>query len=167
MERDRVVLYAEVMESCPAGYRPNVGLVVFNAAGKVWLGRRNGAPPPHNWQFPQGGVDAGEDLFDAARRELLEETGISSVELIGRAPGWIAYDFPPELARAKGWTGQAQAWFAFRFLGQDSEVDLAAYPPIEFEDWRWADLNEALDLVVPFKRATYEQVIAAFAPHAG
>jgi putative (di)nucleoside polyphosphate hydrolase len=153
---------SEPYDPCPPGYRPNVGVVVFNKEGKVWLGRREGTKGPHNWQFPQGGVDEGEDLLDAARRELVEETGIESVELLGRTEGWIAYDFPPELAKAKGWTGQAQVWFAFRFTGEDAEVDLELYPPIEFEAWRWADLHEALDLVVPFKRATYERVIAAF-----
>jgi putative (di)nucleoside polyphosphate hydrolase len=150
----------------PAGYRPNVGLVVFNSEGRVWLGRRAGARGAHVWQFPQGGIDEGEELEAAARRELVEETGITSVELLGRTPGWIAYDFPPELVRAKGWIGQAQVWFAFRFTGEDAEVDLAAYPPIEFDAWRWAELSEAADLIVPFKRATYARVIAAFAPHA-
>jgi len=150
----------------PAGYRPNVGLVVFNPEGRVWLGRRAGAAGDHVWQFPQGGVDAGEELLSAARRELVEETGITSVELLARTPGWISYDFPPELFSPKGWKGQTQVWFAFRFTGQDSEVDLEAHPPIEFESWRWATLSEAVELIVPFKRAAYLQVAAAFAPFA-
>ena len=75
-------------------YRANVGVVLFNAQGRAWLGRRAGAEGPHNWQFPQGGVDDGEELEAAARRELHEETGLSSVELLGRTEGWIAYDFP-------------------------------------------------------------------------
>lgn len=153
-------------QPCPAGYRPNVGLVVFNSEGRVWLGRRAGAQGAHVWQFPQGGVDEGEVLESAARRELVEETGIESVELLGRTPGWMAYDFPPELVRAKGWTGQAQVWFAFRFTGEESEIDLALYPPIEFDAWRWAELYEAAELIVPFKRGTYDKVIAAFARYA-
>lgn len=150
----------------PAGYRPNVGLVVFNSEGRVWLGRRAKAAGDFVWQFPQGGIDPGEELIAAARRELLEETGIESVELLARTPGWIAYDFPPELFSPKGWKGQAQVWFAFRFTGDDSEIDLHVHPHIEFERWRWATLAEAVELIVPFKRAAYTQVAAAFAPFA-
>ncbi|MDP8916265.1 MAG: RNA pyrophosphohydrolase [Pseudomonadota bacterium] len=146
-------------------YRPNVGVVLFNPQGRVWLGRRSRTPGPNNWQFPQGGVDDGEDLEAAARRELQEETGVTSVELLGRTDDWMLYDFPPEvLARpnTRGFAGQRQVWFAFRFTGQDSEVDLKAVPPVEFDSWRWADLAEALDRVVPFKRATYAAVIDRF-----
>jgi putative (di)nucleoside polyphosphate hydrolase len=148
-----------------ARYRPNVGIVVFNADGLVWLGRRHGAHPPRNWQFPQGGVDAGEDLLDAARRELQEETGITSVSLLARAEGWITYDFPSEFHGAKvgrGYQGQTQAWFAFRFDGADSEIDLYAHHHPEFDAWRWATLEEAGELIVPFKRDAYAKVIAAF-----
>ncbi len=77
-------------------YRPNVGVVLFRQDGKVWLGRRSSTPGPYNWQFPQGGVDKGEDLHEAALRELAEETGVRSVSLIGRTEDWIVYDFPPE-----------------------------------------------------------------------
>ncbi len=144
-------------------YRRNVGMVVFNAQGQVWLGRRDGVAAPLNWQFPQGGVDAGEALEAAARRELQEETGITSVTLLHRAPAWISYDFPPEaLGRSRGFVGQAQAWFAFRFEGADSEVDLGVHSHPEFDSWRWAPLREALETVVTFKRAAYGEVIAAF-----
>ena len=146
-------------------YRPNVGVVLFNAQGRVWLGRRSRTQGPDNWQFPQGGVDDGEDLEAAARRELQEETGVTSVTLLGRTDDWMIYDFPPEvLARpnTRGFAGQRQVWFAFRFTGSDSEVDLKAAPPVEFDSWRWASLDEALDRVVPFKRATYAAVIERF-----
>lgn len=151
-----------------ASYRPNVGVVLFNAEGKVWLGKRARTPEPWNWQFPQGGVDAGEDLQDAARRELEEETGARTVEYLGRTEGWIVYDFPEEvLARGGKWLGQKQVWFAFRFLGEESEFVLDAHHQVEFEDWRWARLDEAPELIVPFKRAAYEQVATIFRPFAG
>ncbi|HEY9217980.1 MAG TPA: RNA pyrophosphohydrolase [Phenylobacterium sp.] len=146
-------------------YRPNVGVVLFHPDGRVWLGQRANTPPPHNWQFPQGGVDEGEDLLDAARRELAEETGVTSTSLLGRTDGWLAYDFPPGHGGGKaqrGWKGQRQVWFALRFEGAESEIDVAATPHVEFDDWRWGLLEEAVELVAPFKRATYEAVAAAF-----
>jgi putative (di)nucleoside polyphosphate hydrolase len=148
-----------------SAYRPNVGVVLFNRAGLVWLGRRVATPGPNNWQFPQGGIDAGEDFEAAARRELGEETGVTSVSLLARTDGWIHYDFPPDHGgskQAKGWRGQKQVWFAYRFEGDDSEFDLGAHPPPEFDQWRWVRLSEALVNVVPFKRGAYEQVIEAF-----
>ena len=146
-------------------YRPNVGVVLFNREGKVWLGRRVNAPGPNNWQFPQGGVDKGEELYQAARRELREETGVASTAWLGRTSDWLTYDFPEGYRGAKiarGWRGQRQVWFALRFTGEESEVDLMADRHVEFDAWRWADLDEATNLVIPFKRAIYEQVTAAF-----
>jgi len=148
-------------------YRPNVGVVLFNAEGQVWLGRRVGAQHEWRWQFPQGGVDKGEDLEAAARRELFEETGVHSVELLGRTADWVVYDFPPEVLngsmRKRGNLGQKQVWFAYRFTGTDDEVNLQAHGAQEFDAWRWADLAEAPDLIVPFKRAVYDQVCVEFA----
>ena len=146
-------------------HRPNVGVVLFHPDGRVWFGRRAGTPGPNNWQFPQGGVDAGEDLFDAALRELEEETGVTSVEALGRTEGWITYDFPPAYADEKatrGWKGQKQAWFALRFTGEESEIRLDHHAEVEFDAWRWGRLDEAPELVIPFKRAAYEKVVDAF-----
>ncbi len=146
-------------------YRPNVGVVLFHPDGRVWLGRRVNTPGPHPWQFPQGGVDAGEDLLDAALRELREETGAVSTTMLGRTDGWITYDFPPDHGgskQAKGWRGQRQVWFALRFDGEEAEFDLNGHGTAEFETWRWGYLAEAPKLVVPFKRQAYDQVAAAF-----
>jgi putative (di)nucleoside polyphosphate hydrolase len=150
-------------------HRPNVGVVLFHPDGRVWLGRRYQQDPPFNWQFPQGGVDDGEDLLDAARRELAEETGVTSATLLGRTPGWIAYDFPADFAgskKARGWLGQKQVWFAFRFTGDEAEIDLEAHGEIEFDAWRWGSLDETPELIVPFKRGVYETVVAAFQGYA-
>ena len=150
-------------------YRPNVGVVLFDREGRVWLGQRVGTPGPYNWQFPQGGVDPGEELEAAARRELAEETGVVSVSLLGRTRDWVAYDFPPGHGgskAARGWRGQKQVWFAFRFLGEDGEVDLNAHTPREFDAWRWAALSDVAALIVPFKQQAYAQVVEAFSAYA-
>lgn len=141
--------------------------MLARADGKVWLGRRADVAGPRNWQFPQGGVDEGEEPEAAAVRELHEETGVRSVEPLGRTGDWLAYEFPPGHAGskiAKGWIGQKQIWFAFRFVGAEAEIDLAGHHHMEFDAWRWADLAETPNLVAPFKEAIYRKVVETFAP---
>ncbi|MBZ0163547.1 MAG: RNA pyrophosphohydrolase [Notoacmeibacter sp.] len=160
-------------------YRPCVGVMVLDNEGRVWAGRRIAksdsemAAAAHLWQMPQGGIDKGEDALAAARRELWEETGMRSVSLIEEAPGWITYDLPEELVgiALKGkYRGQKQRWFAFRFEGDENEIAIDPPPGgnhAEFDAWAWKDMAELPDLIVPFKRKVYEEVVAAFAHLAG
>jgi putative (di)nucleoside polyphosphate hydrolase len=157
-------------------YRPCVGAAVFNAAGLVFVGRRRsdkmgiGHEGGYAWQMPQGGIDPGEDPLKAALRELYEETNIRSVELLAEAPEWYHYDLPLEImGRAlKGrYRGQAQKWFAFRFTGNEREIDVhapggGAHRP-EFGDWRWEPLQNLPGMIVPFKRPVYDRVAETFA----
>ncbi len=151
-------------------YRPCVGVMLLNAHGLVWIGRRfqkqNDDGVGQWWQMPQGGIDKGEDPAMAASRELQEETAVTSAELIAEAPEWYRYDLPEHLIGVswKGrYRGQTQKWFAMRFTGQDSEINLAASGhKQEFDAWRWAGMDEVIDLIVPFKKPVYEQVITAF-----
>jgi putative (di)nucleoside polyphosphate hydrolase len=151
----------------PQGYRPNVGLLLFDMRGLVWLGKRRGFNGQHAWQAPQGGIDRDEDVQAAALRELEEETGIGSdlVSVIGYTEDWISYEFPEEMQRGKYRRnkGQTQIWFALRFLGSDNDVRLNAHKQIEFDAWRWERLEALASLVVPFKRKVYEQVALKFA----
>jgi putative (di)nucleoside polyphosphate hydrolase len=149
-------------------------MAVFNRDGRVFIGRRINGPEHvdeiHVWQMPQGGVDPGEDTYKAALRELYEETNIRSVEKLGEIPEWLSYDIPPEIA-GHAWSGkyrgQTQKWYALRFTGDESEIDIAhpaggAHKP-EFVEWRWEPLQNLPALVVPFKRQVYERVVAEFA----
>ncbi|MBX3520147.1 MAG: RNA pyrophosphohydrolase [Xanthobacteraceae bacterium] len=154
-------------------YRPCVGLAVFNAQGRVFIGRRLGGPEhvdaTHSWQMPQGGIDEGEDPFEAALRELYEETSIRSIRRLGEVEGWLKYDIPRDIA-GQAWKGryrgQKQKWFALRFTGNESEIDIATpggggHKP-EFVEWRWEKLENTPALIVPFKRGVYDDVVRNF-----
>ena len=155
-------------------YRPCVGVMVLNHAGLVWAGRRIAlsdselAGTEKLWQMPQGGIDPGEEPLQAAKRELYEETGMRTVSLLGQTSGWINYDLPSDMLgiALKGkYRGQTQQWFAFRFEGDESEI--AIQPPpggheAEFDDWAWKNMAELPELIVPFKRPVYQQVVASF-----
>lgn len=149
-------------------YRPCAGVMLVNRAGQVFVGQRIDSTL-EAWQMPQGGIDPGEDAHTAALRELGEETGVTPehVQLIAEAPDELFYDLPEDMIGKvwKGrWRGQRQRWFLFRFLGEDSDVDIATEHQ-EFRAWRWSDPADLPAMIVPFKRALYEDVLAAFAPH--
>ncbi|MCB1533161.1 MAG: RNA pyrophosphohydrolase [Rhodoblastus sp.] len=160
-------------------YRPCVGVMLVNARGLVFVGRRRNkrqpehVAPGHEWQMPQGGIDPGEEPYAAALRELHEETNVRSVELIAEAPNWYSYDLPQDVAKKAwrgGYRGQTQKWFALRFTGSESEIDIHDPGPghkPEFDAWRWEEVSRLPELIIPFKREVYEQVVAAFAPLIG
>jgi putative (di)nucleoside polyphosphate hydrolase len=153
--------------SLPAGYRPNVGIMLIAADRRVWIGQRHDRDPEAEqagWQMPQGGIDKGETPAEAAQRELEEEVGTDKAEVLRESRDWLAYDLPPSLARAlwKGrFRGQAQKWVAMRFTGHDSDIDIATRHP-EFRAWRWAHARELPGLIVPFKRDVYRAVLEEF-----
>jgi putative (di)nucleoside polyphosphate hydrolase len=159
-------------ESLP--YRACVGVMVLNPQGLVWTGRRIAEPDSEFagsaqlWQMPQGGIDEGEEPLSAARREVFEETGMESLQLLAESPGWIHYDLPRELvgvALNGRYRGQTQKWFAFRFQGDEREIRINPPPSghkAEFDEWAWRPMAELPKLIVPFKRTVYEEVIAAF-----
>lgn len=158
-------------------YRPCVGVMVLNSAGLVFIGRRSEGPEhideTHVWQMPQGGIDSGEDPWPAALRELYEETSIRSVERLGELGDWLSYDIPHDIV-GQAWggkyRGQTQKWYALRFIGDDSEINISmpgggAHHP-EFIAWKWEPMAHLPELVVPFKRPTYERVVREFSKFA-
>lgn len=149
-------------------YRLGVGAVLLNDRGQVWMGRRLARVSPalsHPWQLPQGGLDKGEDPRQAVLRELEEETGTAKAEIIAETSRWLTYDLPEDLRNVawKGrYRGQKQKWFALRFTGTDGDIDINADAKPEFDAWRWGEMTELPDLIVPFKRPLYRELLTEF-----
>ncbi len=146
-------------------YRPNVGIMLVNPSGKIFVAQRLDSPGPA-WQMPQGGIDKNEDPNVAALRELEEETGISpqNVTVIAKTKNWLQYDFPLELISkiAKGkYRGQKQIWFLMQFHGEDHQINIETAHP-EFSNWKWSDRQDLVANIVPFKRHIYAGVLTEF-----
>ncbi len=148
-------------------YRPCVGVMLVNSAGRVFVGKRIDNKEMDAWQMPQGGIDDGEDLHGAALRELREETGVSSnlVTIIAETRDELLYDLP-DFLMGKMWggkfRGQRQKWLLMRFSGEDTDIDLNAHEHAEFEAWRWVEPEQVPELIVPFKKRVYRQVVEEF-----
>jgi len=155
-------------DDVPSGYRRNAGVVVVNADGLVFAGQRADQSAPA-WQMPQGGIDDGEGVDEAALRELEEETGIPPrlATPLARTPQWLAYDLPPDVAKrlwAGRFRGQAQKWLAVRFEGDDAVIDLDHHHR-EFSTWRWMRASELEDAVIGFKQPIYRYLFSLFQPY--
>lgn len=155
----------DLMPYADRPYRPCVGIMLINKDNRIFAGQRIDTKL-EAWQMPQGGIDEGESVLDAAMRELREETGVHTARLLAEHPDWLNYDIPEPLAD-RLWQGQfkgqAQKWVALRFDGTDNEVNIATEEP-EFNQWRWVDPGQLVSLAVPFKRPVYESVLDEFAP---
>ncbi|KPF90949.1 RNA pyrophosphohydrolase [Novosphingobium sp. AAP83] len=148
-------------------YRPCVGIMLVNASGLVFVGKRIDNKEGDAWQMPQGGIDDGEDLHPAALRELAEETGVSPklVTIIAESREEHFYDLPDELlGRLWGgkYRGQRQKWLLLRFAGEDADIRIDAHEHPEFNEWRWVEPDLLPDLIVPFKKRVYRQIVDEF-----
>jgi len=144
-------------------YRDGVGIMLLNRDNLVFVAKRIDTLA-EAWQMPQGGIDAGETPWQAATRELKEETGTDKAELLHELPEWLTYDLPDSLI-PKIWggryRGQRQKWFALRFTGTDQDINIATEHP-EFSEWKWAKIEQLPDLIVPFKRELYQTLVQEF-----
>ncbi|MCW8914851.1 MAG: RNA pyrophosphohydrolase [Magnetovibrio sp.] len=149
-------------------YRLGVGAVLLNTDGLVFVAQR--IDTPGAWQLPQGGIDQDEDPDVAVMRELAEEIGTNDAEVIAKTEDWLAYDLPKDV-RKKVWKGryrgQKQMWYAMRFKGEDRDINLEAHKHPEFSEWRWVEMKELPELIVPFKRDLYQGIVDAFIHLAG
>jgi putative (di)nucleoside polyphosphate hydrolase len=143
-------------------YRSGVGIMLLNRAGEAFVARRIDMPMLPAWQMPQGGIDPGETPRQAALRELKEEIGTDKAEILGESRMWLKYDLPVEFAGAVWggrYRGQRQKWFAMRFMGEDTDIDLATDHP-EFDAWKWIPPEQLPEMIVPFKRQLYIAILA-------
>ena len=161
---------AALPDSELAFYRPGVGILLLNCDGLAWVGRRIDMPAGlAAWQMPQGGIDKGEEPRQAALRELHEEIGTDKAEILAESQVWLHYDLPGEIIAIFGprWSGkyrgQRQKWFVMRFTGADSDIDPAGTEHPEFDAWKWVAPARLPELIVPFKRQVYLDVLAEFA----
>jgi putative (di)nucleoside polyphosphate hydrolase len=154
---------ASTIDDRDSSYRPGIGIMLLNARGDIFIGRRADVQG-EGWQMPQGGIDGRESPREAAMRELEEEIGTDNAEIIAESGRWLTYDVPEEFARkawAGRWKGQRQKWFVMLFKGADSDIDPQSNHP-EFNAWRWVRVNELPALAVSFKRQLYLDVIGEF-----
>jgi putative (di)nucleoside polyphosphate hydrolase len=156
---------SRAMTPVPREYRSGVGIMLINRAGAVLVARRVEMPGAAAWQMPQGGIDPGETPRQAAMRELREEVGTANADILSESGAWLHYDLPPEIAGGMWhgrYRGQRQKWFAMRFLGEDGEIDPAATEHPEFDAWEWVVPERLPELIVPFKRQLYLDILAEF-----
>nr|QJR98164.1 RNA pyrophosphohydrolase [uncultured Alphaproteobacteria bacterium] len=146
----------------PYPYRKNVGIVIYNAHKKVlWCERKDLSG---QWQFPQGGIDEGESVLEAAKRELREETSVTSVEPVAVIEKPLVYDFPAKIAEKFKKRGQAMNWVLFKFYGENSEINLKTPEP-EFINWKWVDIDETPENIIQFKKDVYQKMVKEFKPY--
>ncbi len=147
-------------------YRPCVGIMVVSQQGKIFTANRIDYQGDY-WQMPQGGMEEGEDVLTTAKRELKEETSMETITFIHQHMDWLYYDLPEEL-RSQLWQGkyigQKQKWCCFAFTGDEAEINLQTEIP-EFSDWQWSNINDLPDMIVPFKKTLYQELINIFAPY--
>lgn len=147
-------------------YRSAVGMMMLNAENKIFIGQRTDSRDPA-WQMPQGGIGPHEDTDQAMLRELEEEIGTKNVEIIVKSKTWYKYDLPLDLAErlwSGKYKGQKQIWYVLRYRGKDEDININTYHP-EFCSWRWAEKEELLELIVPFKKELYQKIFDDLWPY--